>query len=212
MIILAKIIFFKVEESGRLFWVNLVEYLDTGLFLDHRQTRQIIASHAKGKKLLNLFCYTASISVYAATAGALETVNVDMSNTYLSWAKRNFRLNNIDMSNHHFERADCLQWLNDAVEQNEKFDLIFLDPPTFSNSKKMSEFFDVQASHPKLIEQCLLLLNKGGELIFSNNFKQFEMQFKGSDKVKVEEITHKTTSLDFQRKPLHRCWKISKLV
>ena len=107
-------------------------------FLDHRQTRELVASNVAGKDVLNLFCYTASVSVYAATAGAKSTVNVDMSNTYLNWAKRNFRLNNIELNNHLFERADCLAWLSEAVEEQEKFDLIFLDPPTFSNSKKMS--------------------------------------------------------------------------
>ncbi|MCW9000962.1 MAG: bifunctional 23S rRNA (guanine(2069)-N(7))-methyltransferase RlmK/23S rRNA (guanine(2445)-N(2))-methyltransferase RlmL, partial [Kangiellaceae bacterium] len=125
--------FFLITENGRKFWVNLVDYLDTGLFLDHRKTRQLFADKATGKNVLNLFCYTASASVYAATAGAKSTYSVDMSNTYLDWAKRNFKANRIKMTSHTFEREDCLQWLEQALERNLRFDLIFLDPPTFSN-------------------------------------------------------------------------------
>lgn len=200
--------FDTVREGGRKFVVNLKDYLDTGLFLDHRNTRKMLADMAQGKSLLNLFCYTASISVYAATAGAISTTNVDMSNTYLNWAKRNFQANNISLNKHRFIREDCLKWLEETV-QEEKFDLIFLDPPTFSNSKKMQAHFDVQEAHPTLISQCLQRLNPGGHLVFSNNFQKFEMQFESNESASVKEITYKTTPLDFSRKNLHRCWIIS---
>lgn len=201
--------FFNVTESGRQFIVNLNDYLDTGLFLDHRLTRSFIAEMARGKRLLNLFCYTGSVSVYAATAGAQSTTNIDMSNTYLEWAKRNFKANKIPLNKHEFIRDDCVKWLAEAREAELKFDLIFLDPPTFSNSKKMQTHFDVQEAHPQLIDDCIDILSPGGKLVFSNNFKKFEMQVESNDKIEVKEITHKTTPQDFTRKNLHRCWLIS---
>jgi len=184
--------------------------LDTGLFLDHRKTRELVASKIQGKSLLNLFCYTASISVYAATAGALSTCNVDMSRTYLECGQRNFSLNNIDLNDHSFIREDCIEWLRNAVEQKQVYDLIFLDPPTFSNSKKMSQDFDVQNDHPWLIEQCMALLRPDGELIFSNNFQKFDMNITSDEKLEIKEITKHTQSLDFSRNNLHRCWSIKK--
>lgn len=200
--------FFEIEECGRKFWVNLQDYLDTGLFLDHRKTREMIAQKSQGKRLLNLFCYTASISVYAATAGARSTCNVDMSKTYLDWAQRNFALNKISSDAHTFIRENCIEWLTNAVEQKQKFDLIFLDPPTFSNSKKMAQDFDIQSDHVWLIEQCLSLLEEDGELIFSNNFQKFKMEVITNAQVVVKEITHQTQSPDFSRNNLHRCWLI----
>ncbi|MBV1909706.1 MAG: bifunctional 23S rRNA (guanine(2069)-N(7))-methyltransferase RlmK/23S rRNA (guanine(2445)-N(2))-methyltransferase RlmL [Kangiellaceae bacterium] len=200
--------FWEINEGGRKFLINLADYLDTGLFIDHRLTRAMVADLSKGKKLLNLFCYTGSVSVYAATAGAMKTVNVDMSNTYLSWAQDNFRLNNIDSSKHQFIRDDSLRWLDEAKQNTEKFDVIFLDPPTFSNSKKMQDHFEVQTDHVSLIENCIELLELNGILIFSNNFAQFKMEFEGNERIAVSEITKKTTSQDFFRKSLHRCWKI----
>jgi len=200
--------YFEVAEAGRKFRINLQDYLDTGLFIDHRQTRQLVANLGAKKRVLNLFCYTGSVSVYAATAGAIETVNVDMSNTYLNWAKENFKLNKIDINNHQFIRDDSIKWLQEAEQANERFDLIFLDPPTFSNSKKMEHHFDVQTDHVSLIESCLKLLSKGGILIFSNNYHQFDMKFETSEDCSVTEITKQTTSQDYLRKPLHRAWKI----
>lgn len=197
-----------IRENGRKFLLNLTDYLDTGLFLDHRKTRQLIGELSQKKSLLNLFCYTASASVYAATAGAKSTTNVDMSNTYLKWAKDNFIENNINLENHTFLRTDIIEWLDDAVYLPERFDVIFLDPPTFSNSKKMNEHFDVQRDHCGLIEKCVALLSDKGVLLFSNNFRQFEMQYSTSDKYLVREITKQTTSQDFARKSLHRCWRI----
>jgi 23S rRNA (guanine2445-N2)-methyltransferase / 23S rRNA (guanine2069-N7)-methyltransferase len=202
--------FFVVEEAGRKFRVNLRDYLDTGLFLDHRQTRGMLAELCQKKTMLNLFCYTGAFSVYAATAGASQTVNVDMSNTYLNWAKENFKLNKLDLGKHQFVRDDSLQWLTEAVARQDKYDVIFLDPPTFSNSKKMEGHFDVQTDHKQLIEQCVSLLDKDGVLFFSNNFNQFKMEFDSNEDCNVREITKQTTSLDFQRKGLHRCWRITK--
>ncbi len=202
--------YFSVNENERQFWVNLQDYLDTGLFLDHRKVRAFIAEKAAGKRLLNLFCYTASISVYAATAGAVSSCNLDMSRTYLDWAKRNFSLNQIDLNQHEFIREDCFQWFEKAQAEKRQFDLIFLDPPTFSNSKKMDKDLDIQKDHPWLIEQCLKLLTKDGELIFSNNFQKFKMEFSSDDNVSVKEISSLTQSPDFNRHNLHRCWLIVK--
>lgn len=201
--------FFIVKECSRKFRVNLKDYLDTGLFIDHRKTRSIVAELSKGKTLLNLFCYTGAFSVYAATQGA-TTINVDLSNTYLNWSKENFKLNKIDLSKHQFIRDDSLKWLEDAVAKQEIYDVIFLDPPTFSNSKKMDNHFDVQKDHVNLIEQCLAILSADGILIFSNNFNHFKMEFTRTDDIFVQEISKKTTSQDFFRKPLHRCWQISR--
>ena len=200
--------FFTIIENDRKLIVNLHDYLDTGLFLDHRKTRQLVAGNCAGKSLLNLFCYTGSVSIYAATAGAKSTTNVDMSRTYLDWAKRNFAENSIDLARHQFVREDCMKWLDGANVRGERFDLIFLDPPTFSNSKKMHEHFDVQVAHVDLIKRCVSLLNSGGELYFSNNFQKFEMLVESDDGRVVKEITEQTQAPDFARKSLHRCWLI----
>ncbi|MDQ7050371.1 MAG: bifunctional 23S rRNA (guanine(2069)-N(7))-methyltransferase RlmK/23S rRNA (guanine(2445)-N(2))-methyltransferase RlmL [Enterobacterales bacterium] len=201
---------FTVTESGLKFKVNLMDYLDTGLFLDHRKTRKLVGEVCCGKDFLNLFCYTAAFSIYAAKMGAKSTTNVDMSNTYLSWAKDNFALNNINLEKHHFARDDTLQWLQDAIQKKERYHVILLDPPTFSNSKKMLSHFDVQQDHINLINSCLELLHPQGVLFFSNNFHQFKMEYIGDEQVRVTEITKQTTSQDFFRRPLHRCWKIEK--
>ena len=203
--------FFTVVESGRKFKVNLRDYLDTGLFIDHRKTRSLIASLCKGKRLLNLFCYTGTFSVYAATAGAKSTTSVDLSNTYLNWAKENFDLNKINGDKHRFIRDDSLVWLSDAVARGDEYDVIFIDPPTFSNSKKMDKHFDIQTDHVELIEQAIQLLESSGIIIFSNNYSRFKMEYQSSDQFSVKEITKQTTSQDFFRKPLHRCWKIERI-
>ncbi len=197
-----------VKENGRKFLVNMTDYLDTGLFLDHRKTRQLVAELSSKKHFLNLFCYTASASIYAATAGATMTTNIDMSNTYLKWAKDNFVLNNIDVKTQQFIRRDILDWLDEATSSPERYDVIFLDPPTFSNSKKMAEHFDIQNDHCSLIEKCTNLLTEKGILIFSNNFRQFNMEYHSNERFVVKEITKQTTSQDFSRKSLHRCWRI----
>jgi len=197
-----------IEEFGRKFYVELQGHLDVGLFIDHRLTRKHIATMAKGKGFLNLFCYTASASVYAATAGAKSTTNVDLSNTYLNWARQNYRLNGIKLNeNHQFIRQDVMQWLSEAVENKLQFDIIFVDPPTFSNSKKTERDFDVQRSHVELLTLCCKLLAPQGQILFSNNYRKFQMQFQ-SQEFPVKEITSITTSDDFKRRPLHRCWLI----
>ncbi|MCO7225391.1 bifunctional 23S rRNA (guanine(2069)-N(7))-methyltransferase RlmK/23S rRNA (guanine(2445)-N(2))-methyltransferase RlmL [Pleionea sp. CnH1-48] len=199
-----------VEEYQARLLVNLSDYLDTGVFLDHRKTRQMIARWCKDGHLLNLFSYTSSASVQAALAGA-KTTSVDMSNTYIGWTKRNFQLNQLDLSQHQFIRANCVEWLEQAAKVGEPtYDVIFMDPPTFSNSKKMEQHFDVQKDHINLIHMSLRLLKPGGKLVFSNNFKKFKMEFKATDKVTCREITKETTSRDFAKKPLHRCWVIEK--
>lgn len=200
-----------VFENGRKFLVNLSDYLDTGLFLDHRKTRQLVGELSHKKHLLNLFCYTASASVYAATAGASSTTNVDMSNTYLNWAKENFVENRIKLASHQFIRRDIIEWLDEVIENplmRGSFDVIFLDPPTFSNSKKMEGHFDIQTDHVSLIEKCCQLLSEKGVMIFSNNFRQFDMNYTDNEQFSVKEITKQTISQDFMRKNLHRCWKI----
>jgi len=199
--------FHIVEEAGHKFFVNFANYLDTGLFLDHRITRQMIEEFAKGKHFLNLFSYTSSVSVYAAKGGALSTTSVDMSNTYLEWSAKNFELNEIFGENHEFVRANCLEWLK---TQRKKYDLIFLDPPSFSNSKKMDDDFNIQDDHIALIHQVMDALNPDGILIFSNNLRSFKLNQAALEDYQIENITDKTIPLDFKRnKKIHHCWKIS---
>lgn len=200
-----------VEEGNCRFEVNLSDYLDTGLFLDHRKIRQQMTQWVKpGMTCLNLFCYTGAASAHMAKAGA-RTVSVDLSNTYLEWAKRNFILNEIALAGHEFVRADAMEWLNSHKKEfAERFDIIFIDPPTFSNSKKMEQHFDVQKAHEELLANALELLKPEGQLVFSNNFKKFEMTYEPPTGVSMKEITRDTTSRDFARKPLHRCWLLSK--
>jgi len=195
---------FVVMESGLKFEVNLGQYLDSGLFLDHRPVRKLIAEKAKQKSFLNLFAYTGSASVYAAAAGASSTTTIDMSNTYLDWAKKNMGLNGFIYGSNHFLKEDCLQW----VEKNQqKFDLIFLDPPTFSNSKNMYQHWDVQEDHEKLINQVMNFLENDGELIFSNNMKKFKIAENLSDRFEIKNITAQTIDQDFQRRSnIHHCF------
>jgi 23S rRNA (cytosine1962-C5)-methyltransferase len=199
---------FIVEEQGLRFWVNLSDYHDTGLFLDHRNTRQLVREEAAGRRMLNLFGCTGSFSVYAAAGGAESTTTVDISNTYLAWAQRNFALNGLDLSAHHFERADVLAWLPQAAAARRRFDLIVCDPPTFSNSKKMRGFFDVQAQHPQLIGGCLRLLDPGGALYFSTNYRGFRLDETVLAAAEGEEISDRTVPLDYRNRRIHRCWRI----
>ncbi|AOE49401.1 bifunctional 23S rRNA (guanine(2069)-N(7))-methyltransferase RlmK/23S rRNA (guanine(2445)-N(2))-methyltransferase RlmL [Kangiella sediminilitoris] len=196
-----------VEENGFKFQVNLKQYLDTGLFLDHRKTRKMIYQEADGKKFLNLFAYTGSVSVYAALGGA-KTTTVDMSNTYLNWAKKNFSLNSIAPYGHNFIQADCVQWLEEQ-EAKPNYDLIFLDPPTFSNSKRMEQTFDVQRDQESLIDLTMGLLKPEGKLYFSNNFKKFSLEPKLKERYIIHEITGKTLPPDFKNsRNHHRCWLV----
>lgn len=198
--------FFTVREGQAQFYVNLQDYLDTGLFLDHRPLRLRIAAEAQGKSFLNLFCYTASASVHAALGGASDSLSVDMSNTYLEWAQRNFELNNIHRSRHKLERADCFDWLKKC---RQGFDLILLDPPSFSNSKKMAGVLDIQRDHVQLVNRCMDILKPGGVLYFSNNLRKFKLDVILTQRYRVEEITHETLGPDFVNNPkIHHCWKI----
>ena len=199
--------FFEVREGQVRLLVNLTDYLDTGLFLDHRPMRLRIAAEAKGKRFLNLFCYTATATVHAAAAGARATTSVDLSNTYLDWARRNLSLNGLS-DLHRLERADVMAWLESA--RGQQFDLIFIDPPTFSNSKKLEGVFDVQRDHPRLLELAMKLLAPGGVLYFSNNFRRFRMDPAVEARYLVEDISAQTLDRDFQRNSrIHRTWQIS---
>jgi len=198
---------FTVAERGYRFEVNLHRYLDTGLFLDHRDTRYLIGQRAKGKSFLNLFAYTGSFTVYAAGGGARRTVTVDMSNTYQEWSKRNLALNGFgDPRRHHFAQSDVLAFLQQMREAKVRFDLIMLDPPSFSNSKRMQATFDVQRDQFELLRDTLDLLAPGGELFFSNNRQGFRLDDQIQELAQVEEITSRTVPQDFKRHQPHRCW------
>lgn len=199
---------FVIHEHGRAFWVNLDKYLDTGLFLDHRNTRQKIGNIAAGKRFLNLFAYTGSFSVYAATGGALFSETVDLSNTYLQWAQRNFELNGLDMQAHQIVRADVFQYLQKAVEDHKQFDLIVMDPPSFSNSKKMLDILDIQRDQEKLIDGAMCLLSKQGSLYFSNNLRSFTLNPVLEQRYDVNNISRKTIPEDFRNTRIHQCWEI----
>ncbi|EFP98145.1 bifunctional 23S rRNA (guanine(2069)-N(7))-methyltransferase RlmK/23S rRNA (guanine(2445)-N(2))-methyltransferase RlmL [Vibrio caribbeanicus] len=198
-----------VVEYGVKLSVNLHDYLDTGLFLDHKLTRRQIGQMAQGKDFLNLFAYTGSATVHAACGGAKSTTTVDMSNTYLDWAKQNMQLNGQVGRQHRYEQADCLQWLEHCDKQ---FDLIFIDPPTFSNSKRMEQSFDVQRDHIQLMKNLKRLLKARGKIVFSNNKRQFKMDVEslGELSLVAENISHKTLPMDFARnKHIHNCWVIT---
>jgi len=197
----------EVREGNCRFLVNLSDYLDTGLFLDHRATRQLLQQMAHGKRFLNLFGYTGAASVHAAIGGASETTTVDMSRTYLDWAQKNLALNGLDVTAHRLIQADCLAWLDEAVPG---YDLIFLDPPTFSNSKGMDRTFDVQRDYVELLEKVAALLNPDGVLIFSNNARKFKLDRETLPDLEIEDITRQTISPDFERNPgIHNCWRIA---
>ena len=197
--------FHIINEDNAKFFVNFTDYLDTGIFLDHRKIRKIVAKSSKNKQMLNLFSYTCTASVHSALNGAITT-SVDMSNTYLEWGRKNFQLNNIDTSKHSFIQADCFQWLKNSKE---KFDVIFLDPPTFSNSKRMDDILDVQRDHVQLINLTMSLLKKDGILYFSNNYRRFKIADEILNKFNCENIDKKCLSRDFlSNKNIHNCWQI----
>lgn len=201
--------FLEVREGPARFWVNLGEYLDTGLFLDHRPTRQRIGALAENRRFLNLFAYTATASVYAALGGATATTSVDLSATYLDWARRNFELNGIVGRQHRLIRADCQQWL---TEDRGYYGLIFIDPPTFSNSKSLPDDFDVQRDHVALIQLAMHRLEPGGLILFSTHYRRFKMDRAALDHLYLEDITRHTIAKDFERNPrIHQCWLIRRL-
>jgi 23S rRNA (cytosine1962-C5)-methyltransferase len=201
--------FILANENGLKFKINLTDYLDTGLFLDHRITRSLIRDSSKGKNVLNLFCYTGSFSVYAAAGEAAEVVSVDLSKTYLKWALENMELNELyDASRHLYLHEDAKQYLHKLPA--EYFDLVIMDPPTFSNSKRMEDFLDIQRDHPKLINQAVASMKQGGTLYFSTNFSRFQMQEEYLSGCTVKDITRLTTPFDFQGKLKRFCFRITK--
>jgi 23S rRNA (guanine2445-N2)-methyltransferase / 23S rRNA (guanine2069-N7)-methyltransferase len=204
--------FHVIEEGGCKFLVNFEDYLDTGLFLDHRPIRLLIQQQAGGKRFLNLFAYTGSATVHAAIGGATSTTSVDMSNTYINWAKNNMALNK-NQGEHEFIQADCLEWLDReaGLPYSRQYDLIFLDPPTFSNSKRMDDVFDIQQNHVQLINNAVTLLAPGGVLYFSTNFRRFKIDNPALSGLNVQDITAATIPEDFARNPkIHYCWRIQK--
>ena len=197
-----------VGEGGLKFLVNLHDYLDTGLFLDHRMTRDMVRNEAKGKRFLNLFCYTGSFTVYAADGGAANSVSIDLSNTYIDWAQRNIQLNQLGGAANRYIKGDVLQVLPGLPD--ESFDLVVLDPPSFSNSKMMKDFLDIQQDHVELIHLCLQKMTAGGTLYFSTNLRTFVLNKEAIKAISIKDITRATTPFDFEGKLLRWCYKIVK--
>lgn len=198
---------FTVLEGGHRFLVNLDDHLDTGLFLDHRPLRARIGREATGAQFLNLFCYTGAITVYAARSGALASESVDLSQRYLAWAADNLEANSIDLERHRLVRADVFDYL--AAPGQRRFDLAVLDPPTFSNSKRMRGVLDIQRDHPRLIARTLARLRPGGVLYFSCNARRFELRTDDlTSAASIEDISAETIPEDFRNRRAHRCWRI----
>ena len=198
-----------VGEGGLKFWVNFRDYLDTGLFLDHRIIRGMLRDWAKDTDFLNLFCYTGSATVYAAAGGARSSVSVDLSNTYLEWARDNLKLNGFGAAEHELNRADCLDWLDSQAARGPRFDLIFVDPPTFSNSKRMEGVLDVQRDHVGMIRRSLSLMRPAGRLIFSTNYTRFKLDAGALADLHVDDVSARTIPKDFERNPrIHRCYEV----
>lgn len=195
-----------VREGGVLLEVNLFDYLDTGLFLDHRPVRLRLAQEAAGKRFLNLFCYSGAATVHAAAGGARDSVSVDLSATYLAWAERNLALNGLAGDDHRLVQADVMTWL---ARDAGSYDLIFCDPPTFSNSKRADDF-DVQREHVRLLELAMARLSPDGLLLFSNNFRRFRLDGEGVARfARCRDISPETLDPDFERNPrIHRCWEL----
>ncbi|MBK6597215.1 MAG: bifunctional 23S rRNA (guanine(2069)-N(7))-methyltransferase RlmK/23S rRNA (guanine(2445)-N(2))-methyltransferase RlmL [Proteobacteria bacterium] len=201
--------FVLVAEGGLQFYVNFTDYLDTGIFLDHRLTRARLRSAAVRKRFLNLFAYTGTASVYAAAGRARSTTTVDMSATYLDWAQRNLTVNGLSGREHEFVQDDCIGWLKGAVAARAQFDLIFLDPPTFSNSKRMQDVLDVERDHADLVHRCMAILSPGGLLVFSCNAQRFKLDPTLEERYAVSDITRETIPKDFARNQrIHRCFEI----
>jgi len=200
---------YAVAEGGLKFWVNFRDYLDTGLFLDHRVIRAMLRDWAAGADFLNLFCYTGSATVYAAAGGARSSASVDLSNTYLDWAHENLLLNGFGGPEHELHRADCPQFLESRAQAGPCFDLIFLDPPTFSNSKRMQGVLDVQRDHANMIRRAMRLLRPAGRLVFSTNYTRFRLDAVALADLAVEDISENTIPKDFERSArIHRCYVI----
>lgn len=199
---------FVVEEGGLKFLVNLQDYLDTGLFLDHRNTRLRVRSEAAGKRFLNLFCYTGAFTVHAAAGGAKSTTSVDLSNTYLAWLEDNLKLNHLSGPQHEIVRSDVTRWLSQV--RGRSWDLVVLDPPSFSASKKMEASFDIQRDHVALLTDTVKLLAPGGVLYFSNNYTGFQLDERALPGWRFEELTPASIPDDIRNKKIHRCWRITR--
>ena len=198
-----------VAEGGLKFRVNFDDYLDTGLFLDQRSTRARLRDAARGKRFLNLFAYTGTATVYAVSGGATATTTVDMSRTYLEWAQRNLAINGFRGAAHEFVQADCIVWLDDAARAPGRFELIYLDPPTFSNSKRMEGVLDIERDHPALIDACARLLVPAGLIVFSTNAQRFRLDGKLSERYDIRDVSAATLPKDFERNPrIHRCYEV----
>lgn len=201
--------FFTIFENGLKFIINLSDYLDTGLFLDHRNTRQMVRNEVKGKRFLNLFAYTGSFSVYAAAGGAIETTSVDLSKTYLQWANNNMRINGFtNEKTNHFIHADVKQYLQQASKY--LFDVVVIDPPTFSNSKRMNDVLDIQNDHVELLNNVLKLTIKGGLVYFSTNYRRFVLAENKIQASNIKNISSQTIPNDFRNNRIHQCYKIIK--
>jgi 23S rRNA (guanine2445-N2)-methyltransferase / 23S rRNA (guanine2069-N7)-methyltransferase len=201
--------FHVVREGGLKFRVNFEDYLDTGLFLDHRLTRARLRDAARGRRFLNLFAYTGTATVYAAAGGAEGTTTVDMSRTYLDWAQRNLSINGFSGQAHRFVQDDCRAWLNASTRAQERFDLIFLDPPTFSNSKRMEGVLDIERDHAELIAASAALLTSSGLLVFSTNAQRFRLDTTLEQRFDVRDVSAATLPQDFERNPrIHRCFEV----
>ena len=198
-----------VLEGGLRLRVNFDDYLDTGVFLDHRMTRARLRAAASGRRFLNLFAYTGTATVYAAAGGADGTTSVDLSATYLAWARENLALNSLGGARHRFVQADCRAWVEEAARSRERFDLIFLDPPTFSNSKRMEGVLDIGRDHPALIDACVPLLAPAGLMLFSTNAQRFRLDASLMQRYDIRDISADTLPLDFARNPrVHRCYEV----
>jgi 23S rRNA (guanine2445-N2)-methyltransferase / 23S rRNA (guanine2069-N7)-methyltransferase len=199
--------FTVVREHPYRFAVNFTDYLDTGLFLDHRLTRRHLGKLSKDRRFLNLFAYTGTATVYAAGGGASSSTTVDMSRTYLEWAKRNLALNDLAGPQHGFVQADCLTWLQEQGERTRRYDLMFIDPPTHSRSKRMEEDFDVQRDHVRLLSLAAKLLVPGGAILFSNNYTRFKLDVAALERFDIQDLTRETLPKDFERNPrIHTCY------
>jgi len=197
----------EAHEGGLKFIVNLSDYIDTGLFLDHRITRDMVRTVASGKRFLNLFAYTGAFSVYAADVGATKVVTVDWSNTYLHWAQRNMQLNGFDSPNFQFIRSDAVTFV-DQLPPVPQFDLAVVDPPTFSNSKRTEAVWDVQRDSVPLLGALLKRMSPGGVIYFSNNFRGFKMESDELGAADVHEISNQTVPSNYRNRKIHRCWRI----
>jgi len=197
----------RVQEDGLTFLVNLDDYLDTGLFLDHRIMRRNVRAESSGRHMLNLFAYTGAFSVHAAAGGAKTTTSIDLSQTYLDWARDNLAANHFGEDRHQLVRADIVQWLE--APSSQRWDLAVVDPPTFSNSKKMRGVFDVQRDHPMLLRRVFERMNRGGVVYFSTNARRFKLApeaFEGC--AKVDDISRATLPADFRDEKIHRAWRV----